>query len=198
MALQQLIASSAAGSEDASISTNPLARRLLTLPPKRSESFFCSWLVALHNWRCLITSRIESTQWRANSSKLLGGKRFAFMDSSHRINLLGSKRPFAQHGQTGSWVSDLLPYTAKIVDELTFIRTCKTDLFNHAPAKLFMNTGTGLFGRPSMGSWLTYGLGSECDNLPDSSYYKVVHVGREGELYCGEAGCCHLHTKVSH
>ncbi|MEQ1826732.1 MAG: DUF1501 domain-containing protein, partial [Pirellula sp.] len=76
----------------------------------------------------------------------LEGKRFAFMDSSHRINLLGTKRSFAQYGNNGAWVSDLLPHTAKVVDDLTFIRTCKTDLFNHAPAKLFMNAGTGQFG----------------------------------------------------
>lgn len=107
----------------------------------------------------------------------LEGKRFAFMDSSHRINLLGTRRSFQQHGQCGAWVSDLLPYTAKIVDELTFIRTCKTDLFNHAPAKLFMNTGTGQFGRPSMGSWLTYGLGSECEDLPG---FVVLQSGPRG------------------
>jgi len=105
------------------------------------------------------------------------GKRFAFMDSSHRVNLLGSRRKFEQHGQTGSWVSDLLPYTAKMVDELTFIRTCKTDLFNHAPAKLFMNTGTGQFGRPSLGAWLTYGLGSECKDLPG---FVVLQSGPRG------------------
>jgi hypothetical protein len=107
----------------------------------------------------------------------LEGKRFAFMDSSHRINLLGSRRSFQQYGQSGAWVSDLLPYTAKIVDELTFIRTCKTDLFNHAPAKLFMNTGTGQFGRPSMGAWLTYGLGSECKDLPG---FVVLQSGPRG------------------
>ena len=94
------------------------------------------------------------------------GKRFAFMDSSHRNNLLASKFSFRQHGQAGVWVNDLLPHTAGIVDELTFITTCKTDLFNHAPAKFYMNTGSGLFGRPSMGAWVTYGLGSECDDLP--------------------------------
>jgi len=105
------------------------------------------------------------------------GKRFAFMDSSHRVNLLGSRRKFEQHGHTGSWVSDLLPYTAKMVDELTFIRTCKTDLFNHAPAKLFMNTGTGQFGRPSLGAWLTYGLGSECTDLPG---FVVLQSGPRG------------------
>jgi uncharacterized protein (DUF1501 family) len=64
-----------------------------------------------------------------------------------------------------------------MVDELTFITTCKTDLFNHAPAKLFMNTGSGLFGRPSMGSWVIYGLGSECDDLPG---FVVLQSGPRG------------------
>ncbi len=105
------------------------------------------------------------------------GKRFAFMDSSHRNNLLGSKRTFRQYGQSGTWVSDLLPYTAGIVDDITLVTTCKTDLFNHAPAKFFMNTGSGLFGRPSMGSWITYGLGSECDDLPG---FVVLQSGPRG------------------
>jgi Protein of unknown function (DUF1501) len=105
------------------------------------------------------------------------GKRFAFMDSSHRIDLLGPKRPFEQRGDNGIWVSDLLPHTGQIVDELTLIKTCQTDLFNHAPAKLFMNAGTGQFGRPSMGAWVTYGLGSECDNLPG---FVVLQSGPRG------------------
>ncbi len=105
------------------------------------------------------------------------GKRFAFMDSSHRSDLLGSKRSFAQYGETGTWVSDLLPHTSKIVDQLTFVSTCKTDLFNHAPAKLFMNAGSGLFGRPSMGAWVTYGLGSECEDLPG---FVVLQSGPRG------------------
>lgn len=110
-------------------------------------------------------------------NSFLEGKRFAFMDSSHRTDLLGSKRSFNRFGETGSWVSDLLPHTARIVDELTFVRTCKTDLFNHAPAKLFMNTGTGQFGRPSMGAWFNYGLGSECENLPG---FVVMQSGPRG------------------
>lgn len=105
------------------------------------------------------------------------GKRFAFMDSSHRINLLAPKRQFAQYGANGTWVSDLLPYTSKIVDEITIVKNCKTDLFNHAPAKLFMNCGTGLFGRPSMGAWVTYGLGSECQDLPG---FVVLQSGPRG------------------
>ena len=105
------------------------------------------------------------------------GKRFAFMNSSHRTNLLGPKRSFHRYGDNGTWVSDLLPYTGNIVDELTLIKTCQTELFNHAPAKLFMNAGTGQFGRPSIGSWVTYGLGSECDNLPG---FVVLQSGPRG------------------
>jgi uncharacterized protein (DUF1501 family) len=107
----------------------------------------------------------------------LEGKRFAFMASSHRTNLLGTKRRFRQHGESGAWFSDLLPHTASVADKLTFIKTCKTDLFNHAPAKLFMNTGSGQFGRPSLGSWLTYGLGSECSDLPG---FVVLQSGPRG------------------
>jgi len=105
------------------------------------------------------------------------GKRFAFMDSSHRSNLLATRFNFQQHGESGAWVSDLLPYTATIVDEISLVTTCKADLFNHAPAKLFMNSGSGLFGRPSMGSWITYGLGSECQDLPG---FVVLQSGPRG------------------
>jgi hypothetical protein len=105
------------------------------------------------------------------------GKRFAFMDSSHRSDLLASRRSFKQYGQSGAWVSDLLPHTASIVDDISIVTTCKTDLFNHAPAKLYMNTGSGLFGRPSMGSWVTYGLGSECEDLPG---FVVLQSGPRG------------------
>ena len=105
------------------------------------------------------------------------GKRFAFMNSSHRANLLGTRFGFRQHGASGAWVSDLLPHTASMVDELSIVTTCRTDLFNHAPAKLFMNAGSGLFGRPSMGAWITYGLGSECSDLPG---FVVLQSGPRG------------------
>ena len=94
------------------------------------------------------------------------GKRFAFMGSSHGTNLLGTRRQFKQYGRSGAWVGELFPHTATIVDDITLVKSCATNLFNHAPAKLFMNTGSGQFGRPSMGSWVTYGIGSECDDLP--------------------------------
>ncbi|MBN9691261.1 MAG: DUF1501 domain-containing protein [Verrucomicrobia bacterium] len=109
----------------------------------------------------------------------LEGKRFAFMDSSfkNRSTLLGTRRQFRQHGQSGMWVSELFPHTAGIVDDVTFVRSCATNVFNHAPAKLFMNTGSSQFGRPSLGSWVTYGLGSEADNLPG---FVVLQSGPRG------------------
>ena len=105
------------------------------------------------------------------------GKRFAFMGTSHGTKLLGTRRQFQRHGQSGMWVSDLFPHTAGIVDEAAFVTSCATNLFNHAPAKLFMNTGSGQFGRPSMGSWVTYGLGSESQNLPG---FVVLQSGPRG------------------
>jgi hypothetical protein len=105
------------------------------------------------------------------------GKRFAFMGSSHGTKLLGTRREFKRHGQSGMWVSDLFPQTATIVDEATFVMSCAADLFNHAPAKLFMNTGSGQFGRPSMGAWVTYGLGSESQDLPG---FVVLQSGPRG------------------
>src|SRR5262245_10408569 len=105
------------------------------------------------------------------------GKRFAFMGSSHGTNLMGTRRAFKQHGRSGAWVSEMFPHTAGIVDDITLVKSCKAELFNHAPAKLFMNTGSGQFGRPSMGAWVTYGIGSECDNLPG---FVVLQSGPRG------------------
>lgn len=98
----------------------------------------------------------------------LEGKRFAFMSTfaKEKPKLLGVNRKFSRHGQSGAWVSECLPHIASIVDDLAFIKTMQTEVFNHAPAKVFMNTGSAQFGRPSMGSWITYGIGSESDSLP--------------------------------
>jgi len=80
--------------------------------------------------------------------------------------LAASVFDFKQHGQSGAWMSELMPHTAKIVDELCFIKSMHTDAINHDPAVTFMQTGSQLPGRPSMGSWVSYGLGSDNQNLP--------------------------------
>ncbi len=107
------------------------------------------------------------------------GRRFAFMDtfSKERPKLLGTSRKFARHGEAGGWVSELLPEFAKVVDHVAMIRTVATDVFNHAPAKLFANCGSTQFGRPSMGSWITYGIGSESRDLPG---FVVLQSGPRG------------------
>ncbi len=121
--------------------------------------------------------RLQALNGQPVPASLIAGKRFAFMGTSHGTNLLGSKRTFARHGRSGAWVSDLFPHTARIVDDITLVQSCAADLFNHAPAKLFMNTGSGQFGRPSLGSWVTYGLGSEANDLPG---FVVLQSGPRG------------------
>lgn len=92
------------------------------------------------------------------------GERFAF--TRGRPKVLRSPYAFTRHGNSGAEISELLPHTSAIADELTIIRSMRTDHFNHAPAQLFMHTGSQLVGRPSMGSWVTYGLGTENQDLP--------------------------------
>lgn len=92
------------------------------------------------------------------------GERFAFIKGDAKI--LGSLQEFKRYGQSGTYVSNLLPHLSSIVDDIAVVRSVYTDQFNHAPAQIFMNTGSQIMGRPSMGSWLTYGLGSENSDLP--------------------------------
>ncbi|MBI5915068.1 MAG: DUF1501 domain-containing protein [Bacteroidetes bacterium] len=95
---------------------------------------------------------------------LLEGKKFAFIRGVPKM--LGPQAEFRQHGQSGAWVSNYLPHFQKVVDEVAFIKTVTTDQFNHAPAQLLVHTGSPRLGRPSIGSWATYGLGSVNENLP--------------------------------
>ena len=96
--------------------------------------------------------------------ELLAGYRAAFIDPNSA--LLGPKFKFEKHGQCGMELSEVLPYTAKIADDICLVRSMQTDAVNHAPAQIMMNTGSQQFGRPSFGSWSLYGLGSECQELP--------------------------------
>jgi Protein of unknown function (DUF1501) len=94
----------------------------------------------------------------------LEGKRFAFIKGVPKI-LAGQFR-FERHGRSGQWISELLPHFAKVVDKTCVIRTVHTDQFNHAPAQLFVHTGSPRLGNPALGSWVTYGLGSVNEDLP--------------------------------
>jgi len=109
------------------------------------------------------------------------GERFAFIKGKPK--LLGSPFEFTRCGKSGAEISELLPHMKTVADEIAIIRSMHTTQFNHAPAQIFMNTGFQIIGRPSMGSWMTYGLGSECKDLPGF----VVMISGENQPDGGKA-----------
>lgn len=125
----------------------------------------------------LFDNKPELAKWdgKLPPADLLKGYRAAFINPNSK--LLGPRFKFAKHGQSGAEISELLPHTAKIADELTIVRSMKTDAFNHAPAQILMSTGSQIFGRPSFGSWTLYGLGTENQDLPG---YVVMQSGQKG------------------
>jgi uncharacterized protein (DUF1501 family) len=96
--------------------------------------------------------------------EVIGGQRYAFIRADAAV--LGPRFKFAKHGQCGAELSEMLPHLAKVVDEIAIVKSVRTDQFNHAPAQIFLNTGFGQPGRPSLGSWVLYGLGAETQELP--------------------------------
>jgi len=110
--------------------------------------------------------KLQELDGQTPPESFMKGKRFAFMERMVHQKMLGSPWKFARHGQAGTYISELLPRISSTVDDIAVINTMKTENFNHAPAKVFAHTGSIVPGRPSMGSWITYGLGSEADNLP--------------------------------
>jgi hypothetical protein len=107
--------------------------------------------------------------------ELIAGYRAAFINPQSK--LLGPKFKFARHGDCQAELSELLPHLATVVDDIAIVRSMVTDAFNHAPGQIFMNTGSQNFGRPSFGSWVTYGLGSETRDLPA---FVVLQSGKKG------------------
>lgn len=105
-------------------------------------------------------------------SSVTDGARLAFIRADAAV--MGPQYKFARHGQSGAELSEIVPHLAKVVDDICIIKSMKTDQFNHAPAQIFFNTGFAQPGRPSLGSWVTYGLGSEAENLPA---YVVMSTG---------------------
>jgi len=117
---------------------------------------------------------------------LLKGYRAAFINPNSK--LLGPKFKFAKHGQAGTEISELLPHTAGIVDDLCIVKSMVSDAFNHAPAQLLMNTGSMQFGRPSMGAWSVYGLGNESKDLPAFVVFSSGAKGPSGGNSCWGSG----------
>ncbi len=103
---------------------------------------------------------------------VIAGQRYAFIQPDAAV--LAPRFKFSKHGQSGAEIADIMPGLAEVADDVSFIKTVHTDQFNHSPAQIFVNTGSSIPGRPSMGSWLTYGIGSETKDLPG---FVVMHSG---------------------
>jgi len=108
--------------------------------------------------------KLKELEGKPLPPSVIGDQRYAFIQRDAAV--LGPRFPFARYGQCGAQLSDKLPHLAKVVDEVSIIKSMYTEQFNHAPGQIFFNTGFAQPGRPSLGSWLSYGLGAASDNLP--------------------------------
>ena len=134
-------------------------------------------------------SQIETFDPKPGLAKLRGqdlpesvrkGQRLTTMTASQSsFPLVESAFKFDRHGQSGAWLSELLPHTAKIADDICIVRSMHTEAINHDPAVTFLQTGAQIAGRPSMGAWLSYGLGSESSNLP--AFVVMITQGTGGQ-----------------
>src|SRR6185437_6718113 len=163
IALSSLMARDAKAATSSAI--NPLAPRASHFTPRAKR--------VIHLFQAGAPSHLELFDYKPELAKrsgqlppaeLLKNYRAAFIKPNSA--LLGPKYKFAKYGQCGMDLSEILPHTAEIVDDLCFIRSMNTDAVNHAPAQIMMNTGSQQFGRPSFGAWTLYGLGSESQDLP--------------------------------
>jgi len=178
MALGSLLGEGRAKAADAD--TNPLRARPGHFPAKAKSVIYLFMAGGPSQFELFEPKpKLQELHGQPIPESFTAGKRFAFMNtfSKEPPKLLATKRAFTQHGQSGTWVSECLPHTAKVVDDLAFLRAVTTEPINHAPAKLFANTGSQQFGRPSLGAWATYGLGSEGRDLPA---YVVFSTGQKG------------------
>ncbi|QEG35753.1 DUF1501 domain-containing protein [Bythopirellula goksoeyrii] len=171
IALSQL-----AGIPTAQASSDPIAPKQPHFSPKAKNIIFLFMAGA--------PSHLELFDYKPDLVKfdgtlpppeLLEGYRAAFIKPNSK--LMGPKFKFGRHGECGAEISELLPHLAGVADDLTIIKSMTTDAFNHAPGQLQMSTGSQQFGKPSLGAWSLYGLGSECNNLPG---FVVFNTGKKG------------------
>lgn len=172
VALGHLLGESAQGG----IGANPLAPKQPHFPAKAKNVIFLFMAGA--------PSHLELFDYKPQLAKfdgtlppadLIKDYRAAFINPNSK--LLGPKFRFSRHGECGAELSELLPHLAEVVDDVAIVKSMVTDAFNHAPGQILMNTGSQQFGKPSMGAWVTYGLGSESRDLPG---FVVFSSGKKG------------------
>ena len=179
MALASLLSDRLLSAADAK-STNPVAPKPPHFPAK-VKSVIYLFMSGAPSQLELFDYKPKLLEYDGKNvpESLMKDKRFAFMDTfvKEPPKLLGTRREFKRRGKSGLYVSDLLPNIASVVDDVAFISGVSTDNFNHGPAKCFVNTGSTRFGRPSLGAWVTYGIGSESQELPG---FVVLQSGPRG------------------
>jgi len=167
----QSLAANKVGSADAS-----LGQAVPQLPGKAKRVIYLHMIGA--------PSQLELFDYKPDLAQLDGkdcpqefleGKRFAFIQGTPQM--LGPQYPFSQHGESGVWLTDRLPHFQEVVDDVCFIKTMQTDQFNHGPAQLMVHTGQARMGYPSIGSWVTWGLGTENQDLP--GFIVLLSGGRQ-------------------
>ncbi len=179
IALSQLLGITAKAAAEKQAAHNPLAPKQPHYQPKAKRVIFLFMAGA--------PSHLELFDYKPQLAKfdgtlpppdLIKGYRAAFINPSSK--LLGPKFKFSKHGKSGAELSELLPHLAGIVDDIAIVRSMTTDAFNHAPGQILMNTGSQQFGRPSMGAWVTYGLGSAAQDLPGFIVFSSGSKGPSG------------------
>jgi len=164
-ALASLLCANARGSESPQLKHDPFSPKKPHFPGKAKA--------VIHLFMAGAPSQLDLFDYKPELARLEGkplppeiikGQRYAFIRPD--AGVLGPRFKFAKHGHSGVELSEMLPHLATVVDDIAILKAVHTDQFNHAPAQIFFNTGFGQPGRPSMGSWVTYGLGCETKDLP--------------------------------
>ncbi|MFO0884937.1 MAG: DUF1501 domain-containing protein [Pirellulales bacterium] len=177
MALHSLLGNSAVQAAPSLV--NPLAPKSPHFAPKAKRVIFL-FMAGAPSHLELFDNKPQLAKFNGTlpPAELLKGYRAAFINPNS--TLLGPKFAFANHGKCGAELSELLPHLATVVDDIAIVKSMVTDAFNHAPAQIFMNSGSQQFGRPSMGAWTTYGLGSESQDLPGFVVFSSGSKGPSG------------------
>lgn len=177
MALRDLLGAGAfAASPAATKGDNPLAPKAPHYAPKAKRVLFL-FMAGGPSHLEMFDNKPQLARFDGSlpPAELLKGYRSAFINPNSK--LLGPKFKFAKHGESGAELSELLPHMSRVVDDVAIIKGMATDSFNHAPGQIMMSTGSMIFGRPSMGAWTCYGLGSESQDLPG---FVVFSTGKKG------------------
>ena len=187
MALGHLLTDAGLAASATEAPPNPLAPKKPHYAPKAKSIIFLFMAGAPSHLELFdFKPQLAKFDGTLPPAELLKGYRAAFINPSSK--LLGPKFKFAKHGQCGAELSELLPHLAKVVDDIAIVKSMVTDAFNHAPGQILMNTGSQQFGRPSMGAWVTYGLGSESQDLPAFVVFSSGQKGPSGGNSCWGSG----------